>query len=147
MNRDKVTDFLIKAKKSTYAGKGPQVTSSRPQSHDLKYSEGDLLYIDTYLGGENFSGEEAVWNSDIPIWSMNYCGRVLAADFEGNFLKEALLFVPWDKPFRGPETFTRGNLLYKCSVTGDFEWFSGFEEILYKNTRVYECVFHGGIIK
>jgi len=53
-----VIKFLIKAKKATYAGKGAQTASSRPNSHDLQYSEGQLKYIDTYLGGSKFAGEE-----------------------------------------------------------------------------------------
>ena len=51
-------EFLIRAKKATYAGKGAETTSSRTKSHDLKYTEGDLMYYDTYLGGEKFAGEE-----------------------------------------------------------------------------------------
>ena len=76
MNEEKI-DFLIRAKKATYAGKGPEVKSSRPNSHDLEYTEGKLKYIDTYLGGLNFVGEEGVWEQGVPIWAMNYSGRVL----------------------------------------------------------------------
>jgi hypothetical protein len=67
-----IVEFLIKAKKATYAGKDNQTDSSRPNSHDLHYSEGNLKYIDTYLGGSKFAGEEALWNKNIPFWSMNY---------------------------------------------------------------------------
>ena len=37
-----VVEFLIRAKKATYAGKGGQINSSRPNSHDLQYSEDNL---------------------------------------------------------------------------------------------------------
>ena len=86
-------EFLIRAKKATYAGKGAETTSSRTKSHDLKYTEGDLMYYDTYLGGEKFAGEEALWISETPYWSMNYVGRVTGENFSGDFLKEALLHV------------------------------------------------------
>lgn len=33
------------------------------------------MYYDTYLGGEKFAGEEALWISGNPYWSMNYVGR------------------------------------------------------------------------
>lgn len=66
MDRNDIIQFLIKAKKATYAGKGAETTSSRPGSHDLVYSEGELMYYDTYLGGEKFAGEEALWISGIP---------------------------------------------------------------------------------
>ena len=41
--REKIIDFLITAKKSTYAGKGAETTSSRVKSHDLVYSE-DVIF-------------------------------------------------------------------------------------------------------
>ena len=143
----KVIEFLINAKKDTYAGHGAETGSSRPSSHDLHYSEGDLMYIDTYLGSHQFAGEEALWGKDIPIWAMNYVGRVVADGFDGDFLKEALSLVPIDMPYRGPAAHSNGEFLYRCSVHGDFDWFNGYEEIIKKGDKVYECFFHGGSIK
>lgn len=140
-------EFLIKAKKNTYAGKGAETTSSRPKSHDLKYSEGDYMYYDTYLGGGKFAGEEALWIKGEPYWSMNYVGRVTGENFSGDFLKEALLHVPYDMPFRGPEHYENGDYTYTCRVNGAFEWFQGYEEICYKGNSIYECHFHGGMIE
>lgn len=142
----RIIDFLIKAKKATYAGKGVEKEPSRPHSHDLDYIEGELTYIDTYLGGYSFAGEEALWEHDQPFWAMNYIGRVLSDEFDGDFLKEALSVISEDKPFRGPETFLRDNYEYKCKIEGDFAWFSGEEAIHYKGLKVYECIFHGGNI-
>jgi len=73
---EKIIDFLCRAKKATYAGKGAESISPRPNSHDLQYVENNLKYIDTYLGGEKFAGEEALWYDDLPIWSMNYIGCI-----------------------------------------------------------------------
>lgn len=142
-----LVDFLISAKKATYAGKGAETASSRVNSHDLVYKEGKYMYYDTYLGGDKFVGEEALWISDVPYWSMNYAGRVIGDNFSGDFLKEALLLVPEDKPFRGPEEYTNGDYTFKCSVEGDFEWFQGKETITYKGELIYECFYHGSIIK
>ena len=145
---DKVlVDFLIKAKQATYAGKGAETASSRVKSHDLIYREGEYMYYDTYLGGDKFAGEEALWISEIPYWSMNYVGRVTGDDFSGDFLKEALLRVPEDKPFRGPAEYSNGDYSYLCSIDGDYEWFQGKETISYKGNQIYECYFHGGLIK
>ena len=82
---ENIIKFLIKAKKNTYAGKGPETTPARPNSHDLIYEEGDYMYYDTYFGGTRFVGEEALWIKDKPIWSMNYAGRVLGENFKGDF--------------------------------------------------------------
>lgn len=139
--------FLCRAKKATYAGKGPKSPSSRPNSHDLQYSEDKLLYIDTFLGGESFAGEEGLWIDSTPVWSMNYMGRVLSQEFSGSFLKEVLALVPEDNPYRGPIVYENGDYKYHCIVNGSFEWFNGYEEIFYKDKKVFECMFHGGLIK
>lgn len=146
MTRDTVL-FLIRAKKATYAGKGAETTSCRPGSHDLEYKEDKLMYYDTYLGGERFVGEEAVWDNGKPVWSMNYAGQVTGTPFSGDFLKEALLRVPEDKPFRGPKEYTDGTYVYRCAVEGDTEWFQGRETICLGEGQIYECFFHGSSIR
>lgn len=143
----KLVDFLIAAKKATYAGKGAETASSRVKSHDLIYKDGEYMYYDTYLGGNKFAGEEALWISEVPYWSMNYTGRVTGDNFSGDFLKEALLLVPEDKPFRGPDEYTNGDYTYKCTIDGDCEWFQGKEIITLKGKMIYECYFHGGLIE
>ena len=143
----KITEFLIRAKQATYAGKGAETASSRLKSHDLIYKDGEYMYYDTYLGGDKFAGEEALWISEIPYWSMNYAGRVTGDNFSGDFLKEALLRVPEDKPFRGPSEYTDGDYTYKCDINGEYDWFQGYETISYKGILIYECYFHGGLIK
>lgn len=143
----RIVEFLIRAKQATYAGKGAETASSRVKSHDLEYREGDFLYYDTYLGGDRFAGEEALWISGIPYWSMNYAGRVTGENFSGDFLKGALLHVPAEKPYRGPDSYTDGDYVYYCDTEGSFDWFRGKETIEYRGEPIYECYFHGGIIK
>ena len=143
----KIVEFLCRAKRETYAsGNAKECIPCRPNSHDLKYCEGNLIYIDTYLGGEKFVGEEAIWNDNIPLWSMNYAGRIVEEGFEGLFLKEALRIVNEEYPYRGPLSYENGEFKYECSFAGNFEWFDG-EEVIYKNdVKIYECKFHGGVI-
>lgn len=142
-----IIEFLLRAKKATYAGKGPESAPTRPQSHDLSYREGNLLYIDTYLGGDLFAGEEALWVDERPVWSMNYAGRVTGQPFSGDFLKEALRQVPSDMPYRGPASYASGDYAYACEVSGDFAWFQGHERIAWQGQEIYECCFHGGAIR
>ena len=144
---DRIVDFLLRAKRGTYAAKAREVDPSRPNSHDLRYREENLLYIDTYLGGERFSGEEAVWIDSVPVWAMNYSGRVLDGRFNGDFLKRALLLVPAEAPYRGPEQYREGDLSYSCSSSGTPEWFQGYEQISFGSLPVYECFFHGGSVR
>jgi hypothetical protein len=145
-NSQSIIPFLCRAKRATYAGAGPKSTSSRPTSRDLQYEEGCYKYIDTYLGGRFFSGEEAMWENQIPIWAMNYSGRAINENFDFKFLKQALSLVSEEYPFRGPLSYQNGCYLYQCTVNGKFDWFQGFEEILNNGIKVYECYFHGGIV-
>jgi hypothetical protein len=142
-----VADFLIRAKRATYAGKGAEVAASRLGSHDLRYEEGNFSYYDTYLGGTAFAGEEALWDEGTPFWAMNYVGRVVGEGFSGDFLKECMALVPADRPFRGPPVHQNGDLLYHCQVEGDFGWFTGQEAIYLRGALVYECRFHGGMLQ
>jgi hypothetical protein len=140
-------DFLLRAKRSTYAAGGEESDSSRPLSHDLRYEEEDgWLYIDSYLGGERFVGEEAVWKDGAPIWAMNYSGRVIGKGFDGAFLKEALLRVSENTPYRGPIEYQDGPLLYCNTSAGAPDWFFGREEIFRSGVSIYECIYHGGVI-
>lgn len=139
-------DFLCRAKKMTYAGKGGESSSSRPASHDLRHEEGDLFYLDSYLGGESFAGEEALWRASLPLWAMNYSGRLVGEGFSGDFLKECLSLVSLELPYRGPLLHCAGDFVYHSKIEGSFEWFSGNEEIFARGRKVYECRFHGGMI-
>lgn len=142
--------FLLRAKKSTYAaGDGGKVASSRPASHDLAYREGEWAYLDTYLGGFAFIGEEAVWCQETPIWGMNYYGTMtvdtIPAGFS-EFLKSALLQVPPEAPYRGPAVYQDGEYAYTCRWEGTLESFRGEEMISLDGQMVYRLDFHGGKI-
>ena len=80
-------------------------------------------------------------------YAMNYFGRVLGQQFSGDFLKDALRHANYEMPYRGPEYYQSGEFTYKCSVAGDFSWFQGYEEIFHNTEKVYECYFHGGLLK
>lgn len=148
MDTDKIIEFLLAAKKNTYASSDNKTVSCRTNSHDFCYQDNTgYKYYDSYLGGECFLGEEAVWLHDIPVWGMNYTGRVIGKNFNGDFLKEVLREVSSDVPFRGPEIYTKGDYHYHCKVDGEFVWFQGYEEIFYMDEKIYECYFHGGAIR
>lgn len=139
--------FRLRANVNTYAGFAEEALPSRPDSHDFRYEEGPFVYHDTYVGGERFAGEEAVWKDGRAVYAMNYMGRVLGESFSGNFLKEALRAASPEMPFRGPEYYQAGEYIYRCKVTGDFAWFQGGEEIFCHGEKVYECCFHGGLLR
>lgn len=142
--------FLIKAKQSTYAGEGLFTTPSRSGSLDLPFMEGEFRYLDSYLGGSHFIGEEVVWYQEKAVWGMNYYGRMLVDQSPHlffSFLKSALLQVPEEMPFRGPEELISGDFCYTCQVEGDIKWYRGKEMVFYQSQKIYQLYFHGGEIK
>lgn len=144
---DKLIEFRLEANRNTYAAFSNEVSSTRFDSHDFRYEEGEYSYYDTYVGGEQFAGEEAIWKNGRAVYAMNYAGRVLGIGFSGNFLKEALRAADKTLPFRGPEYFKSGEFIYKTTVSGDINWFQGYEEIFLGNDKVYECFYHGSLLK
>lgn len=143
----KLIAFRLEANRNTYAGCANTFASTRLDSHDYRYEKGHYVYHDTYIGGERFAGEEAIWNHQIAVYAMNYMGQVLDDRFSGDFLKEALRAATYEYPYRGPRFYQSGEYTYAAKVKGDFSWFQGFEEIYCGNTKVYECFFHGGLVR
>ena len=142
-----IINFRLEANVNTYAAFMNETDSTRLDSHDYRYEKGAFVYHDTWVGGEQFAGEEAIWKNGKAIYAMNYMGRVLSDKFSGNFLKEALRNADSDMPYRGPEYYQSGEYLYRCKVSGDFTWFQGYEEIYCTDKQVYECYFHGGLMR
>ncbi|MDR2167910.1 MAG: DUF5680 domain-containing protein [Clostridiales bacterium] len=147
MNRD-IALFLRKAKKTALEkGRTGKIAPSRVNAHEFDFDVGGKFrYYDTCLGSPKFAGQEALWNEGIPFWAMNYNGRILGLEFCEKFLKEALMLLSEDLPLRGPELYQNGDYEYRCRLEGDFNWFSGREEVYFKGKLVYECNFNGGEI-
>lgn len=78
---------------------------------------------------------------------MNYSGRVIDEGFRGDFLKEALKLESEDLPSRGPSFYSREGFIYRFSISGDFDWFQGYETVSKDGRIIYECYVHGGLVK
>lgn len=148
-------DFLIKAKKETYANANVEKTApSRRGSNDYEYSDGKMTYHDTYFGGTRFIGEEVVYENDIekPIWGMNYYGVTLDQDLSeeamDKVLRPALMMVGEGDtlPLRGPEHFVNDGYEYTFIVNGDLDRFDGVEEIQKDGKLIYKLRCTGGKI-
>ena len=148
-------DFLIEAKKQTYAnGNVKKVESSRLNSFDYEYTDGTMIYHDTYFGGTDFIGEEVVYDEkQTPIWAMNYHGVTLNENLSeeavDNALRPALMKVGEDDilPLRGPKEFINGEYKYTFEVTGNLDNFEGEESITKGEEKVYCLKCHGGRIR
>ncbi len=150
-----LSEFLIEAKKQTYANENvKKQLSSRKGSHDYEYSNGNMLYHDTYFGGTNFMGEEVVYEQDdTPIWGMNYYGvtldETLSEEAVDKALRPALMQVGNDDviPVRGPKEYINGEYRYTFNVLGNLDYFEGEETIYKDGKKVYVLKCHGGTIK
>ena len=58
-----------------------ETAPTRLDFHDFFYSSGPYTYHDTYVGGEQFGGEEAVWLDGKAQYAMNYFGGGLRRIF------------------------------------------------------------------
>lgn len=154
---NKIIEFLIEAKKGTYANdtSNSKVSSSRQGSKDYEYKKGNMTYHDTYFGGIRFIGEEVIYiDSNEPIWGMNYYGvtldETLSEEAMDKALRPALMQVGEDKniiPVRGPQHFENDGYTYSFKVEGNIENFSGIEEIYQGEKIIYRLYCTGGLIK
>lgn len=151
MNAKEFKQFLVKAKKNTYALNGESKEKKLSDgSKELIFKENDFKYKDRYFGSKQFIGEEIVYYKNKPVWGMNYKGGInsdiIPYSDVYNFLKECLRKVNSIKPFRGPGGFKRDNLKYVNKVKGSIDSFIGEESILYKGKTIYKLNYQGGFI-
>lgn len=152
MDTKTLEQFLSRANTSTYANKdASKASSTRLESEDYHFQEGDLIYHDTYFGGKDFIGGEIVYEKEKPVWGLNYYGYVLS-DIKTvkeiyAFLRQALMSEYGDViPVRGPKAFENGEWRYKNEPIGDLSRFNGKEEIYFGEELLYRCEYHGGFI-
>jgi hypothetical protein len=149
------SNFLIHAKRATYAsGGGNSVTSVPPLvpgTHQLDYREGAYFYRDIYAGGHFFAGQEIIYLADQPFWSMVYSGgRIpgMVGDEEiqlvYTFLRSALRLAPLEAPFRGPKMLREASFTYTNDIHGSLERFWGEEQIEWDGKLVYSLKYSGG---
>jgi hypothetical protein len=144
--------FIVSAKAATYVGGGAKIPSCRTASHDLKFTDGNWSYLDSYFGGTDFIGEEVVWHAGNPVWVMNYYGYILKPELitpsqAGEMIKASLSLMYLENCFLGGFQHSEGEFTYFDTSDGEITRFTGREWIQRKNLMVYELVYHGGLVK
>lgn len=149
---EQLNEFIVKAKAATYVGGGAKSPSCRPGSHDLQFQHGPFSYLDSYFGNANFIGQEVVYYEGTPVWAMNYCGRILESTMieaaeAGQIIQESLSQMYKEERFLGGFEHTTQGSTYVDTSQGDIASFAGREWIEREGVRVYELVYHGGLVK
>jgi Domain of unknown function (DUF5680) len=144
--------FLIRAKKATYIGAGAKQAASRPGSRDLIYTEGEFIYRDSYFGGTDFIGQETVWQSETPTWSMVYYGYILRPDLINGAQAATLLRAALSQPRSQGRLldnleFSADGKNYVIVSQGTVEHFKGRETITVNEVLVYALDYFGGLVK
>jgi hypothetical protein len=146
-----LNSFIVRAKSTTYVGSGEHAPACRPGSHDLKFSDGDWSYLDSYFGGRDFIGEEVVYYQGKPVWAMNYYGHILQPELimpaqAGQVIKDSLSRLYTEGRFLGGFQFPHEEFTYIDTNEGDATSFRGREFISRGGETVYELFYHGGLI-
>ena len=151
-NLEQLQDFIVKAKAATYVGGGQKSLARRPGSHDLEFHLDPFSYLDSYFGGSDFLGQEVVFFEGRAVWVMNYYGRILEpekilAAEAGRIIQESLSRMYQEGRFLGGFEHHTHGCTYTDTSQGDLTSFTGMEWITREGLRVYELVYHGGLVK
>ena len=80
---------------------------------------------------------------------MVYYGRVeegVEANSVYEILRNALMQMPEDYPFRGPKEYKEGEFTYTNTWNGEVEKFSGEEQITQADKLIYKANYIGGLV-
>jgi hypothetical protein len=150
--------FLVDSKRRTYAGLDDEATVAAPllrSSKQLEHRAPPYAYRDIYFGMGFFVGQETVSRDDRVIWSMSYSGGVRAEITDRDtflaiykFLRQALLAVRAEEPYRGPRLFEQADMVYRNEVEGSLDRFHGIETIARRDgVPLHELRYSGGLLR
>lgn len=145
-------EFVVRAKTRTWVGAAESRGSSRPGSTDLTFADAEYGYLDSYVGGTDFIGQELVTYDGVPVWAMNYYGYLLRPDLiDGAGLsavvREALTAMYAQGRFLGGWRHVASAGVYEDESTGDVTRFFGRERVLVGGDVAYELSYHGGLAR
>ena len=147
MDKDKLTNFLIKARAKTYAGNSGGVTQLLPGSKQLEYKEGEWLYRDVYnQGNKIFAGLETVYFKGAPVWSMSYYGnfKEMTEKEADKVLRGALIAKKDTARLWHDVEWENEGYTYTCSGYGSIDELGGEEEISKDGQKLFFLFYAGG---
>ena len=150
MITESLKQFLHDSNAAGYAGgDSKQWIKNVDGSTTIPYEKGPWRSDDTFYGGEPYGGRIIVFYEDKPHWMMVYYGWVeegIDHDMVYKILQNALMKMPAEYPFRGPEKYEEGDYTYLNEWQGDVENYSGKETISDGNSAIYTASYIGGLV-
>lgn len=142
---------IVAAKSASYVGGGGSAAPSRTGSHDLRWQNARWSYLDSYLGGTDFHGQEVVWHDEVPVWAMSYYGAVLRPELidgarAGLVITAALKAMYSEGRFLGGFELATEHGTYVDSSRGDVTRFHGREVIRVEGAEAYALDYFGGLV-
>lgn len=152
-SKEELLSFLDAAGKATYAGGGAyEKAPERPGFHELTCQNGDFSYRDSYTGFIRSWGTEVVRYKNKPVWTSLYGGGMVEG--EENIANECFTFLKKvlstrEEGFfsvRGPRLLEDGDWKHTYKQDGNYDNFSGYQEIFYKGELVFFHHAIGGLV-
>lgn len=148
--REQLRQFLIDSNKAGYAGgEEKKWTKQTDSSTTILFKKGDWSSQDNFFGGEPYGGRIIVFYQNKPAWMMVYYGwieRGTEMNSIYGILRNALMRMPEDAPFRGPKEYKENDFSYTNAWQGDVLRYSGEEQILRNGKLVYKANYMGGLV-
>jgi hypothetical protein len=147
---DQLLQFLIDSNKAGYAGgKEKQWIKESDGSTTIPFEKGEWSSRDNFFGGEPYGGTDVVFYQKKAVWIMVYYGWVepgMEVDPIYAILRNALMRMPEDAPFRGPKEYAENGYSYVNTWQGDVSRYSGEEKIFLNGKLVYKANYFGGSV-
>jgi len=150
MDKEALRQFLINSNKAGYAGGEEKKWIKEPDgSTTIPFERGEWRLHDNFFGGEPYGGRTIIFYKGNPAWIMVYYGWVaegVGTESVYRVLRNALMRMPEDYPFRGPKEYEEGDYVYTNFWEGELERFSGEEKITQGDRLVYKASYIGGFV-
>jgi Domain of unknown function (DUF5680) len=129
---DGLEEFIVTAKRATYAAGAAKSLPYRLGTSDIQFREGRWSYLDSYVGEADFLGQEIVYLDRVPVWSMAYHGFLQSPRIDsttaGRVVQAALTRL-----------YDEGRFLGGFSTDVDGSRFTGREWIESQDERCTRC--------
>ena len=143
-------EFLYLSNKAGYAGgDAKKWIAESDGSTTIPFAYKQWKSHDNFFGGEPYGGRVVVFYDNKPVWIMVYYGWVKEGtdpDMVYEILREALMHMPNEYPYRGPEKYTKNTFTYHNTWHGAVDRFSGEEIIQKEKELLYKANYLGGFV-